>query len=337
MSTNPLRTPSGIPLFRSPAGSVSNQPRVKTVPPPAAHEPTGELHLRGSVITLPDGRFEIRSEYCPEATGFFHSLPEARWVPKQQVWRCLATPLCGWLLRSVGLVIDQGCRELADKWDLAVEPPVRGSVDTSMLITTPRPHQVAAMEFSVNKPGSMQALSMGCGKTLTAIGLMCHWKSRKVLVLCPKAVLGVWRREMAKHCGIAHNVVVLDTGTGAQKAKLVTDSIRHSDRWPITMVVVNYESSWRKPLGDVIEGVDWDLLILDESHRAGDAQTAISSFAHSVAQKSKRKLLLTGTPMDSPLNLFAQYKIIEPALFGTSFTRFRSKYAVIDGYKRVHF
>lgn len=328
---NRLRTPSGIPLFRSPAGSVSSQPRVKTVPPPAAHEPTGELHLHGSVITLPDGRFEIRSEYCPEATGFFHGLPEARWVPKQQVWRCLATPLCGWLLRSVGLVIDQGCRELADKWDEQLSPSATGEIDLSLIRLKPgdkvRPAQVHSMEFCLHKTGSALEHQMGVGKTLCSIGLLLNWKSRMVLVLCPKAVLGVWRREMSLYCGVSHRVTVLE-GTAQEKVRLFNEAIRLRESAVITMVVCNYESIWREPLIKHAMDVQWDALICDESHRIGSATNRSSVAAFELSQRSRRKLLLTGTPMETPLDYFGQAKVIDPALFGTSFTRFRSKYAV---------
>lgn len=324
--SNPLRTASGIPLFRTSTPTASRPSR----PEPLATEPTGDLHLVGSVKTLPDGRFEIRSQYDPRASGFFHALPESRWVPNQQVWRCLATPLCGWMLRSVGLVLDGECQQMADKWDEAVSEPSRGSVDTGKLLlkTQLRSHQVASLEFAARKYGVLFAHGMGGGKSLTAIATMQMWGCRSVLVICPKAVLGVWRREMDKHCNLSQNVVILDDNGTEAKAKKVIDAKRHVNRFAVTMIVVNYESSWRKGLAEHLIDFGFDLLVADEGHKLGDNKSSQSVLCQKIADQCRYRMVLTGTPMENRLGIFGIYRILEPALFGTSFTRFRSRYAV---------
>lgn len=115
------------------------------------------------------------------------------------------------------------------------------------------------------------------GKSLTSILLLTHWRCRTVIVLCPKAVLGVWRREMAKYCGLSHQVAVLDEGTSAAKDKQVALAMRKADSVGVTMVVVNYETFWREPLFKRLKSIEWDLVIADESHRCFSGETLIST------------------------------------------------------------
>lgn len=63
---------------------------------------------------------------------------------------------------------------------------------------------------------------MGAGKTRAALSLAVdHWGCRKVLVICPKAVVRVWPKELAA-CGLTDWLAYpLDVGTGAKRAAQV--------------------------------------------------------------------------------------------------------------------
>ena len=63
-------------------------------------------------------------------------------------------------------------------------------------------------------------------------------------------------------------------------------------------------------------------------HNCSDPNSSQSLFCFKVSRQSGRRVLLTGTPMDKPLDLFAQFKLMEPAVFGTAYSRFRSRYAI---------
>ncbi len=118
---------------------------------------------------------------------------------------------------------------------------------------------------------------------------MTHWRCRRVLVLCPKAVLGVWRREMATHCGLSHNVCVLDSGTSQGKAVEVSKAMAHADNVMTTMVAVNYDTFWRDPLLAKLRSIEWDLLILDESHRAKSPVSKAGKAAFDLSLNARRK------------------------------------------------
>ena len=83
------------------------------------------------------------------------------------------------------------------------------------------------------------------------------------------------------------------------------------------IVIVNYESAWRKPLGQWLKDQHWDLLIMDESHRIKNASGETSRFVSQLSDRSRRRLALTGTPMPhSPLDIYAQYRAIDKSIFG---------------------
>ena len=89
-------------------------------------------------------------------------------------------------------------------------------------------HQERAFSFSAGLEGSMLAMEMGTGKTLVAIELMKHWGARRVLVLCPKAVMGVWRRELDKWAPSHFYPLILDHKTQSSRQK-AAEAIRVLD------------------------------------------------------------------------------------------------------------
>jgi hypothetical protein len=171
-----------------------------------------------------------------------------------------------------------------------------------------------------------------CGKTLTTICLLQAWKSNLNLILCPKSVMGVWRREFHKHCNVSHNVTVLDKGTSKVKAEELKEAKRKANRYAINAVVINYESSWREHIGEALLGTAWDCVVADESHRIKEMSSNQSKFAGSLAEVSHRRLALTGTvmPRGAPIEVLGQYRFLEPAIYGTTKTRFQDKYCIMD-------
>ena len=166
-----------------------------------------------------------------------------------------------------------------------------------------------------------------CGKTLTTICLLQAWQSRLTLILCPKSVTGVWRREFAKHCGLSHQVTILE-GTSKEKAYQAQQAKLRARSYAISAIVINYESSWREHVGDVLQDTMWDCVVADESHRIKAMDSNQSKFAASLSTVSKRRLALTGTvmPNGEPIEVLAQYRFLEPALFGTTKSRFQEKF-----------
>jgi len=176
---------------------------------------------------------------------------------------------------------------------------------------------------------------MGGGKTLSAIALAHAWRAERVLIVCPLSVVGVWPREIEKHSTGDWHVARCDTGSVKWKAGHARHMIAAGEAghaWPI--VVVNHETLWREPFATFAKETRWDLLIVDESHRGKSAGGKLSRFLYQLSKRVPRRLALTGTPLPhSPADIYAQARFLNPEVYGTSFHRFKNRYAVKGGYQ----
>jgi SNF2 family DNA or RNA helicase len=73
----------------------------------------------------------------------------------------------------------------------------------------------------------------------------------------------------------------------------------------------------------------WDVLICDEVHRLKAPGGVASRYVARLAAKIPFRLGLTGTPMPhSPLDIYAQYRILDKTIFGTQFGYLQARYMV---------
>ena len=99
------------------------------------------------------------------------------------------------------------------------------------------------------------------------------------------------------------------------------------------MIICNYDSVWRKPFSDLLKEIKLDCIICDESHKIKAAGSKVSMYLHALGKKVKHRYILTGTPIsESPLDIYGQYRFLNPEIFGTSYARFCEKYQNIDPY-----
>lgn len=171
---------------------------------------------------------------------------------------------------------------------------------------------------------------MGTGKTLITIAitgtLYREHKIQKMLVVCPKSIVGVWEEEFGKFADYDYVLSVLD-GSGSKKA----ETIKAMNGVALQIIVVNYESCWRLET----ELMEWqpDFIVCDESSKMKNPQAKQSKALHKLGKLAKYRIILTGTPItNSPMDFFSQYKFVDESMFGSSFYSFRAKYAIIGGY-----
>mgnify|MGYP002620768470 CR=1 FL=1 len=197
-------------------------------------------------------------------------------------------------------------------------------------------HQQTAKDFCADKPGAMLAMDMGTGKTSVALSIVADLEAGSTaLVLCPKAVIGVWQAEVEKFFKDKIRVIALDRSTGltaAKKAKHLRSQLEYLPG--VTLVVVNYETARQPALRKLINGRTWELGILDESHKIKAPGGATSRMCATLREKCLKRICLTGTPTPhSPLDWYAQMRYLDTRALGTTFTRFRSDYAIMGGYE----
>ncbi|RIA95949.1 P-loop containing nucleoside triphosphate hydrolase protein [Glomus cerebriforme] len=166
------------------------------------------------------------------------------------------------------------------------------------------PHQKEGVKEAIVRDGRvLLGDDMGLGKTIQALAIAEYYKNDgKVLVVCPASVAGNWEGEIKKWLGAKDKEIWL-----VKSGKEVNqDQARYT--------IVSYELAKRR------EG--WvgrfQIVIADESHYLKDRLSERTKKLTPLMKKTKRAILLSGTPAESrPAELFAQINIVAPALFSS--------------------
>ena len=201
-------------------------------------------------------------------------------------------------------------------------------------------HQKRAFQFAMKLFGLSSSeqrsggvallMEQGCGKTITSVAiagaLYLAGKISKVLIVAPLSILSVWEEEFDKFADYPYTIEILK-GSGKKKQ----EQLQAATGSGLQIVIVNYESAWRMEK-DIIK---WkpDMVIADEAHKLKEARTSQSKGMHAIGAVANYRLLLTGTVItNKELDVFSQYKFVEPRVFGNSFFAFRNRYFDMGGY-----
>ena len=184
--------------------------------------------------------------------------------------------------------------------------------------------------MSVKSQAAALLMEMGTGKSLTAIAitgaLAQAGRIRRVLVVAPLSILGVWEEEFQKFAAYPYSLAIL-TGNSAKKL----DTLRHMTGTALQVVVVNYESAWR--MEKALAAWRPDLIIADEGHKIKTHNIAASKAMHRLGAAARYRLLLTGTLItNKAIDVFSPFKFLNPSIFGGSFYVFRNRYFNMVGY-----
>jgi SNF2 family DNA or RNA helicase len=169
------------------------------------------------------------------------------------------------------------------------------------------PHQNEGVHF-LNKTNGKALVSfqMGTGKTLiTQAYAVSH--GLRVLVVCPKVVRRTWLQEAKKFFPSYYtNCIELSTKHYDKKNR--------PDLTGCQLVTVNYESA-DKFEKEIMEG-NFDILVIDESHRAKDGKTKAAKTLLEWSKKFAHRILLTGTSIKNKKEeLFTQISMIDPSIY----------------------
>ncbi|VEI13232.1 SNF2-related protein [Trueperella bialowiezensis] len=187
----------------------------------------------------------------------------------------------------------------------------------------PHDYQRTAITFLYTHPAAVLLLDMGLGKTvitLTALqGLLSSCLSRRVLVVAPKRVAqSTWPQEISKWDHLADLTYTVLAGSPAQRAQQAGTQthIHIINRELLPWLVTHHGKDW-----------PYDTVVIDELSSFKNAQSKRGRALSRVRPHIKRIIGLTGTPTPNGLlDLFGQYKIIDPTIFGTRITAYREKY-----------
>ncbi len=143
---------------------------------------------------------------------------------------------------------------------------------------------------------------MGLGKTLTSLSAA-QYLDGPTLVVCPSNARPVWPREIEKW--IEADYGVLSPGDDVQAAY----ERFHEEGWDYT--IVSYDGLDR--FYDLIDAIEWDLVIIDEGHYLRNRRTKRVQLARELLLDIPRRVMLTGTPlMNDPSELRSLLYFIHP-------------------------
>lgn len=275
------------------------------------------------------------------------SLPGRRWHPQTKEWRIPATieSVRAFVQAFSGKIIEpgDGFEDLYQRvLATAARPPQREVSDAEIegVRTAPWRHQRQAFWFLRDAQSALLDMGMGTGKSKVVVDLVsdaARISNQRVLILCPLSVVPVWPRQFLLHGWReteVHVVALNDSMSVAKKRACCEVEQVKGGEAPVLVFVCNYESARLKPLNEWLLAQTWDFCILDESHKIKSPGSKISMFCARLRDAALRRLCLTGTPMPhSPLDIYAQFRYLDPGVFGTSFTQFKARYAIMGGFR----
>ncbi len=168
----------------------------------------------------------------------------------------------------------------------------------------PMPHQIDTAKKVLNEMRGRAILAdeVGLGKTIEA-GLilkeyMVRGLVRRTLILVPASLVLQWVRELNQKFGIP--------ATAQKKAYMWTQC---------DVIVASMDTAKRDPHRDIVLGLEYDMLIVDEAHKLKNKKTTNYQFVNEL--RKKYCLLLTATPVQNDLKeLYNLITLLKPGQLG---------------------
>lgn len=203
--------------------------------------------------------------------------------------------------------------------------------------TEPWKHQKKALSYLYRRDTAALYTDMGTGKTKIMIDLIQSRGFKRVLVVAPNKACEVWEEQIGIH-GISQNFSVfrlnnLSSVKVIEKLNKIPKSGQILSNGPTLVFIINYEKIWRKGIDSILlkKSFGLDCVICDESHRIKTPRSKCSMYLAKLGKVVPHRYLVTGTPLaENPVDIFAQYKFLDPTIFGTNLGNFRDEYEVID-------
>lgn len=267
-----------------------------------------KLEARGKYVeAIPETSKEAKS--LLSFPGFLRSGPRFLAVKKQLVVQNLARRL----KKAYGKVsVDKEVYDLVSGKLKLLPLPAHFTYHTS-----PKPHQDIALRFLYTIESAGLLLDPGMGKTKVYLDYIWLMQFRRSLVVCPAALLGTWEDEVQAHRPEIKVYVVRSTNWPVELEKM-----REAQ-----LVVINYDKAVRLFEG-LRDEIHFDSMNIDEG-LIKSPTTQRTKCLTGIGKGIEHRVLNSGTLINnSPLDLFAPVRYLEPSLVGQSYTDFKAVYAI---------
>lgn len=155
---------------------------------------------------------------------------------------------------------------------------------------------------------------MGLGKTLQTISMIAQLILEKEtapnIVIVPKSTLSNWVKEFKKW---SPTIEVFEFYAAHAERELLRPRIPRTNSYNV--LLTTYETVMAEK--NLLKGVKWNYLIIDEAHRIKNEKSVLSQVVRLF--DTKHRLLITGTPLQNNLQeLWALLNFLMPNLFVSS-------------------
>jgi len=179
----------------------------------------------------------------------------------------------------------------------------------------------------------------GTGKTRGVLEALKEMGRYPIIVVCPKTVIDVWVQEAKKWVGLEAMPLV---GAKKKRIKLLDENF---DKVP--MFVINYDglrtfTKQRRKLiqnegnrrrvvyeNDVAKNYPWKVVVADESSKIKHHTSLQSKTLHAFGHIPYRYALSGTSITHSPLDLYSQFKFLQPDLFSPNWHVWKQDYVHI--------
>lgn len=233
---------------------------------------------------------------------------------------------------------------------LSVES-LRGMFATALrnLPTKPFHHQLVSLCWAMDlfRRRIMLWHDIGTGKSLIALYLAFLWKSKRILIVCPKSVALSWKEQIRQHLPQYELTDLSDGPGGWRRNKMEQDCARiHLVNYDGLVLLfgektlITNKKTKAQRLGYQIdpEAISpYDLIVMDESHHLSNPDAITSKIAAHIADQASSIIMLTGSPIPTnEMALWSQYFILDRGkTLGTNFFAFRNTWFKKSGFKWV--
>jgi SNF2 family DNA or RNA helicase len=268
------------------------------------------------IVDVSEEFFVLMAPWDASLVDAFRFLPDrsyrAEWngfqkVNRVPIDRCLEVEQFG--QRHGFTFTDAAQRTIADqraiaeaereRTELLVEASKAADADIELAVEGLYPFQRAGVQYILNRRRTFVADEMGLGKTVQALAAVEEDEAYPLLVICPKSVVGVWRKE-CRHWLPHRTVRVIDSTSRFDKGSRADINVMH------------YDVAFKRfaELMNVFRA-----LVLDESHyiknRKAQRTGAVIVIAGTLTDSDPLILCLSGTPLvNRPAELLTQLGVM---------------------------
>lgn len=190
-------------------------------------------------------------------------------------------------------------------------------------------HQKEALRLFLIKKRFALFMDMGTGKTMIPIVALEKLPDvTTTLIFAPKSILFNWLSEVHKFSRLSNTKVFVLEGNKKQVSKIYKEiKACKCNR----VIISNFEKA-RMITKDYVK-LKAQFIVIDESHKVKNRNAQVSKKLYVIANKCKYRLIMTGTPTPNGYeDLFMQYKIMNPTIFGTNWKGFENQFIQKGGY-----